>query len=491
MRTYVAVDGGMSDNLRPMLYGSRYEALIADRAAEPPDDHGDDRRHALRVGRHAVRDARLAAPARRRRARHPGDRRLRLRDGQQLQRRPAPAGGLLLATATPGVVVRRETYDDLRGAGCRMRPEPVAHRPARAGAPSAAPSPTWSPSAPTRSRPPPGAGPRSPACCAAPRATSTRSSSAREIVVELIGGTDPARDYVLARAARGPPRRHRQQAAGRPARRRALRGRARGRRPAALRGGGRRGRPGDPGDPGEPRRDRDHQGLRDRQRDDQLHPHRDGERPAPPTPTSLARAQELGYAEADPTDDVDGADAAAKMAILARLAFHTPVELDDVTYEGIDRDPARRPRLREGARPLAEAARRRRAPRAAGSASASSPASSTAATRWPRSRARSTRSWSRRRRSPRSRCRARAPAASRPRPRCSATSSRSSPARRRCTRSGAQLRDGPRRLLVLLPAPRGRRPARACWRGSPTCSAATRSRSRASSSAGSATTRAW
>ena len=33
VRTYVAVDGGMSDNLRPMLYGSRYEALIADRAA--------------------------------------------------------------------------------------------------------------------------------------------------------------------------------------------------------------------------------------------------------------------------------------------------------------------------------------------------------------------------------------------------------------------------------------------------------------------------
>jgi homoserine dehydrogenase len=49
----------------------------------------------------------------------------------------------------------------------------------------------------------------------------------------------------------------------------------------------------------------------------------------------LAKAQELGYAEADPTDDVSGADAAAKMAILARLAFGTPVSLDDVAYEGI------------------------------------------------------------------------------------------------------------------------------------------------------------
>jgi homoserine dehydrogenase len=50
----------------------------------------------------------------------------------------------------------------------------------------------------------------------------------------------------------------------------------------------------------------------------------------------LERAQELGYAEADPTADVSGADAAAKMAILARLAFHTPVTLDEVSYEGIE-----------------------------------------------------------------------------------------------------------------------------------------------------------
>jgi homoserine dehydrogenase len=51
---------------------------------------------------------------------------------------------------------------------------------------------------------------------------------------------------------------------------------------------------------------------------------------------ALGRAQDLGYAEADPSDDVSGADAAAKMAILARLAFHTPVRLDDVAYEGIE-----------------------------------------------------------------------------------------------------------------------------------------------------------
>jgi homoserine dehydrogenase len=51
---------------------------------------------------------------------------------------------------------------------------------------------------------------------------------------------------------------------------------------------------------------------------------------------ALRQAQELGYAEADPTEDVTGKDAAAKMAILARLAFSTPVHLDQVVYEGIE-----------------------------------------------------------------------------------------------------------------------------------------------------------
>jgi homoserine dehydrogenase len=50
---------------------------------------------------------------------------------------------------------------------------------------------------------------------------------------------------------------------------------------------------------------------------------------------AVRRAQELGYAEADPSDDVGGADAAAKMAILARLAFGSPVALADVSYAGI------------------------------------------------------------------------------------------------------------------------------------------------------------
>lgn len=50
---------------------------------------------------------------------------------------------------------------------------------------------------------------------------------------------------------------------------------------------------------------------------------------------ALDEAMALGYAEADPTADVEGFDAAAKAAILAGLAFHTRVRLDDVHREGL------------------------------------------------------------------------------------------------------------------------------------------------------------
>jgi len=52
---------------------------------------------------------------------------------------------------------------------------------------------------------------------------------------------------------------------------------------------------------------------------------------------ALADASALGYAEADPTADVEGYDAAAKAAILASIAFHTRVTADDVYREGITR----------------------------------------------------------------------------------------------------------------------------------------------------------
>jgi homoserine dehydrogenase len=51
--------------------------------------------------------------------------------------------------------------------------------------------------------------------------------------------------------------------------------------------------------------------------------------------TALREAQEAGYAEPDPRNDVEGIDAAYKLAILATLAFHARVHPDDVYYEGI------------------------------------------------------------------------------------------------------------------------------------------------------------
>jgi homoserine dehydrogenase len=51
---------------------------------------------------------------------------------------------------------------------------------------------------------------------------------------------------------------------------------------------------------------------------------------------ALAEAQQLGFAEADPTEDVSGADAAAKMTILATVAFGSRVDLGEVQFEGIE-----------------------------------------------------------------------------------------------------------------------------------------------------------
>jgi diaminopimelate decarboxylase len=112
IRTYVAVDGGMSDNLRPMLYGSRYEAIVADRAAEPPETLVTIAGMHCESGDVLVRDALLAAPA----------------VGDVLVTPATGAYGHAMANNYNGVprppvifcrdgdarvVVRRETYDDL------------------------------------------------------------------------------------------------------------------------------------------------------------------------------------------------------------------------------------------------------------------------------------------------------------------------------------------------------------------------------------------
>jgi diaminopimelate decarboxylase len=112
VRTYVAVDGGMSDNMRPMLYGSRYEALVADRAAATPTSAATIAGMHCESGDILVRDAMLAAPA----------------VGDVLVTPATGAYGYAMASNYNGVprppvlfcrdgdarlVVRRETYEDL------------------------------------------------------------------------------------------------------------------------------------------------------------------------------------------------------------------------------------------------------------------------------------------------------------------------------------------------------------------------------------------
>jgi diaminopimelate decarboxylase len=112
VRTYVAVDGGMSDNLRPMLYGSVYEALVADRAAAAPEALVTIAGMHCESGDVIVRDTMLAEPA----------------VGDVLVTPATGAYGYAMANNYNGVprppvvfcrdgssrvVVRRETYEDL------------------------------------------------------------------------------------------------------------------------------------------------------------------------------------------------------------------------------------------------------------------------------------------------------------------------------------------------------------------------------------------
>jgi diaminopimelate decarboxylase len=112
VRTYVAVDGGMSDNMRPMLYGSRYEAIVADRADQPAETT------VTVAGMHCessdvlVRDANLAAP-------RPGDVLVTPATGAYGYAMASNYNGvprppvIFCAGGDARVVVRRETYEDL------------------------------------------------------------------------------------------------------------------------------------------------------------------------------------------------------------------------------------------------------------------------------------------------------------------------------------------------------------------------------------------
>jgi homoserine dehydrogenase len=155
-----------------------------------------------------------------------------------------------------------------------------------------------------------------------------------EVVVELMGGTEPSRALGIARDRGRQARGDREQGPDRSARQRNLRPRPRQGRDGRLRGRGRR-------------RDSDHQGTAGGARGQ---PHRLGRRHHNGTGNFiltemrdhgrdfgdvLAEAQRLGYAEADPTFDVEGIDAAHKLCILAAIAFGIPLQFERIHIEGI------------------------------------------------------------------------------------------------------------------------------------------------------------
>jgi hypothetical protein len=76
---------------------------------------------------------------------------------------------------------------------------------------------------------------------------------------------------------------------------------------------------------------------RHHQRHRQFHPHRDARQGPRLRRRAQAEAQALGYAEADPTFDVEGIDAAHKLTILASIAFGIPLQFDKTYTEGITR----------------------------------------------------------------------------------------------------------------------------------------------------------
>ena len=103
VRTYASVDGGMSDLLRPMLYGAVYEPLLANRAGGARRPHLPHCRQALRERRHPRRRGAPAGTVGRRRALPAGHGSVRRVDGVQLQRPAAARSGVCgRRRGTPG-----------------------------------------------------------------------------------------------------------------------------------------------------------------------------------------------------------------------------------------------------------------------------------------------------------------------------------------------------------------------------------------------------
>ena len=190
----VAVDGGMSDNLRPDALRRPYEAEIADRVGAGRRPLHGGRASTASPTDVVVQGVTLRDPRAGDVLGHPGHRRLRLRDGQHLQRRAARTRGLLPRRRGPRwSCAARPTRTS---PAAMSEPTPSASA-CSATAPSAAPSSVCWPSARTRSSPWPARGRRSSASSRARQGDFADILERSDLIVELMGGLEPAREYVL------------------------------------------------------------------------------------------------------------------------------------------------------------------------------------------------------------------------------------------------------------------------------------------------------
>jgi diaminopimelate decarboxylase len=112
VRTYVAVDGGMSDNLRPMLYDSKYEAMLANKAEVPASEVVTVAGKHCESGDVLVRDVHIAPPA-------PGDILVTPSTGaygyamaNNYNAQPRPAV-VMVGSGRASIIIERETWDDV------------------------------------------------------------------------------------------------------------------------------------------------------------------------------------------------------------------------------------------------------------------------------------------------------------------------------------------------------------------------------------------
>jgi diaminopimelate decarboxylase len=112
VRTYISVDGGMSDNLRPMLYGAVYEALIANRANERPTSRVTIAGKHCESGDILIKDAYLPMPKVGDILCTPSTGAYGYAMANNYNRQPRP-GVILVKEGKVKTIIRRETYDDL------------------------------------------------------------------------------------------------------------------------------------------------------------------------------------------------------------------------------------------------------------------------------------------------------------------------------------------------------------------------------------------